>query len=119
MLFHGTESCNVGSIFTRNFDPSANPKKRRKTAVHGPGVYFSERLPTALSYTSSETVILSRVLLGKVLAQDKGLSRNYGLARNQGEQEANFDSKRIGQDIVVASGPNQILPFCVISCKKK
>ena len=67
LLFHGTDSSNVKSIFTENFNPDASPVDRMKASMYGKGVYFSNSFDLALGFSTSglKTVIVSRVLMGK------------------------------------------------------
>ncbi len=67
LLFHGTDSCNVKSIFTENFNPDASPVDRMKASAYGKGVYFSNSFDLAHGFSTSglKTVIVSRVLMGK------------------------------------------------------
>ena len=110
LLFHGTESCNIASIFSKKFDPEATPKNHQKATVHGAGVYFAKRFSTALGYSTTGSAIVSRVLLGDRLVSKEDERRGKDF----------IDSKCVaGQDIIVVKRPNQILPFGVVYCHKR
>jgi hypothetical protein len=98
ILYHGTDSNNVGLIFTENFRLDLTPLNRPKGSAHGKGIYFSLDLRTAMSYGYSGVVIACRVLIGKI--------------------GVNADTKCVGNVYVVQS-PDQILPFCVLNLKAK
>ena len=68
LLFHGTNSCNIRSIFEDNFDLGAEPVGRDKRSVYGHGVYLSQFPEVALNY--GDTLVVCRVLLGRVQAGD-------------------------------------------------
>jgi hypothetical protein len=114
LLFHGTDSCNISLIFTENFRPDARPVNREKASAFGNGIYFSDNFSTALRYGSSKTVILSRVLLGKV---DTGANMGRFELMNERQMPKDCDSKSVGSGytgIRVVKSPDQVLPFCII-----
>ena len=97
-MYHGTDSNNVGLIFSENFRFDLAPLSRPKGSAHGKGIYFSLDLRTAMSYGYAGVVIASRILIG-----------NIG---------ANADTKCVS-NIYVVQNPDQILPFCVLNLKAK
>ena len=94
LLFHGTDSTNIESIFNNNFDLGMAPANRPKVwlvecprgwqiqslslqaMAFGRGIYMSEYPAVCLGY--GNVLVLCRVLLGRVVRVGCGLGGDRG-----------------------------------------
>ena len=110
LLFHGTDSCNIDPIFKENFCPHILPKNKQKVKAYGSGIYFSSDFLTALGYSPSKTVILSRVLIGSSTTVVKDDFMVFGFYE-QFRQQDKHDTTKVDNGIFVVKNPEQVIAY--------
>lgn len=122
LMFHGTALASIENILENNFSidhlpmrMDMNNETRKKTALYGRGVYFSE-LP-AISLLYGDGLLLCKVLSGRC-----DIYKSTG--SECGDIGDEFDSRdvqsRDGVGLVhVIKNTTQILPYCVIKLRKE
>lgn len=105
--FHGTTQDCIDPIVKQNFDITKVGKRMSNFGYFGRGIYFSEKAHYASSYSTTNSLILCKLLMGKTY---KCPQIRLGIPCEQG-----YNSHRgQGGDEIVIFDNTQILPCYIV-----